>query len=888
MRILLSLFTAFALMAQATGQSTWFVDPAGSNGNTGTSAGDAFATINHANAVASTGDVIRLAAATFGDEQGTIILGDKSLTIVGAGSDATTVQAHSTLTTNINTGFAGTPIATQQRPVILIEGTGRVDFRGICIDGNFAVPANGRLVGLYYRNGADGLVEQCVIKNCRANPLDGGQGSACVIVRGDALGNSCDITLRDCLISEFGKSGVVAFFNTTLEVEECRVVGAGPVGLGSPAQNGIQVSYNASGLIRNSTITNLWYTPSSFAATGILCYDAASVVRIDDNGVGNCEVGIRVEEVSLMSAQVLVRRNRVHCANTAIALAGLTFAIVEDNQFHGNDSTVPSVAFDDNTHQWQRNSYSSYNGIGAHAIGGGGGSVDNTPRNTVDMVGGTAATTPLTGGHSPVDIVVANFDNAFGDDFATIEQNAGLSISVGLNTGGAFNVINLPFAGATAAPIGIVTGEFDGAPGIDIAVATGNNSPATNQNRVYVFSNDGSGAFVLHSSTPIVGFTNTTDIATADVNGDLTNDIVVTNQGSGAGGSAQLLLNNGSGSFVASILPGTFTKSVRAATMANIDAGATCDVALIEGDAASGQLHLLAGNGAGLFVPFGSSPVAIGVDPTDIVNNDLEGDGDNDLLISFGAFTDGAVDTFNNDGTGAFSSIRCLVDGSATRLATGNLDSDSDPDSVFGDVAVVNFNGGSITVLGTYVDGAGYGAGGIAATGVTASAAAFGDFDGNEAPDLFYSDAVAGTVVVLPGKTQARTDWYGFGCAGTKARIPYLRTTGAPGPTQPNLSLGIEVTNAAPFSLGVIVVTLSPAGVLAPCFPQIDLGSVVSSYTVVSNAAGEGGFGLPLPALPNGSGLEIYFQAGILDINAPSLFGLPLALSKGLKLRVGD
>ena len=875
-------------MAGATAQTTWYVAPTGSNLNGGLVSGDAFKTINHANSVASSGDVIRLAAATFGDKQGTIILGNKSLTIVGAGSDVTIVQAHSTLTTNINTGFVSTAVATQQRAVVLIEGAGRVDFRGICIDGNFAVPNNNRLVGLYFRNGADSLVEQCIIKNCRANPLDGGQSSAGVIVRGDALGDSCNITLRDCLINEFGKGGVVAFFNTILEIEESRVVGAGPVGLGGPAQNGIQVSYDASGFIRHSTVTNLWYTPLTFAATGILIYDANNVVRIDDNNIGNCEVGIRTGSITNANVPAFIRRNRVNGSSAAISLEGLTLAVIQDNQFHSYHSMALHVAYDDFANNWAGNSYSSYNGTGPLFIGGSGGAVDLTPRRTVDMVGGTPITTPLTAGHAPFDLAVADFDESSGDDFATVEQNTGLSISIGINTGGAFNLANVPFAGATASPVGIVTGEFDGNPGIDIAVATGNQSPATNQNAVYVFRNSGTGTFVLHSTTQIVGFTNTTDIATADVDNDGLNDIVVTDSGNGSGGGAQILLNNGSGSFAASTLPGVFSESVRAAAMANIDAGSDCDVALVEGAIGSGQLHLLAGNGSGSFTPFGSSPLTINDDPSDIVTTDLEGDGDYDLLISFGAISGGAVDTFDNDGTGAFRTVRCLVDGSATRLAAGDLDDDADPDSVFGDAAVVNFNGGSVTVLGTFVEGAGFGAGGIATTGVTAAAAAFGNFNSDGFSDLFFCDTIAGTVVVLPGQAQARTDWYGFGCPGSKARIPYIRTTGVPGPTLPNASMGIEVTNANPFSLCAVFFALAPAGALVPCGPQIDLSTHVLSFSLVTNANGEGGFGLPIPANPNASGLSVVAAAAVLDMNAPLLAGLPLALTKGLKLRFGN
>lgn len=878
-------FAVLALAVTASAQTTWFVDPAGDDGNTGTAAGaaNAFRTINHANSVAASGDVVRLAAATFGAEQGIVVLGDKDLTIVGEGSDATTIEAHPTLTTNINSGFPASPVPTQQRPVVLVEGGGRVDFRGVCFDGDFAMPGNGRLVGLYYRDGADGVIEDCEITNCRADPLTGAQGCAGVVVRGDDLSDRCEITLRNCYIHDFGKTGVVSLFNTTLEVEETRVVGAGRVGLGLPAQNGIQVSYDSAGAVRRSTITDIAYDPSSYSAAGILGYDADGVLQIEDCNIGNCETGIYVIGVANTFVPVVIRHNRVHAADYGVTLSGIGGATVADNSFHLSAAGSANAAYDNTSgNSWEDNSYSSYPGVGSYSIPGGGGNVDPNPRRTVDMVGGAPVTTALAAGHTPVDIVVADFDGSGGDDFVTADQNAGFSISIGINTGSGFAVSNLPFGSATAAPIAIVSGEFNGVPGFDVAVLT-------SQNLVYVFRNiAGIGAFALLTVTKHPSLVNVTDIAAGHVDDDGVTDLVVTNAGNGSGGSAVLLINNGTGSFRPTTLPGSYTEPLRAVTLARLDADNFADIALIEGDASVGRLHLLAGDGAGGFTPFASSPISIGADPTAVAATDLDGDADRDLLVAFGSTpTGGAVDALENDGSGGFTAVRYRTGSSATALAAGNLDSDSDPDSTFGDAAVVDPNG-SVTVLGTFVAGAGFGAGGIAASGGTPLAVALGDFDGNPHADLFYCDAATGSVVVLPAKVQARVDSFGFGCPGTKQRIPNLRPTGLPVPTQPNPGFGLEVTNALPASLTGIVVCAQPAAALVPCLPQIDLGTQLFAFLVLTDGEGAAGIALPLVASPDLAGAAVFCQAAVLDPEGAPLFGLSVAMSRGLKLRLGD
>src|SRR5687767_14161630 len=102
------LLATLVVATGATAQNHWWVSPAGSNGNPGTS-GSPFLTINHAATVASAGDVIHLFSAIYGNEQGNVVLGTKNLTLVGAGMGATVIKAHTSLDTMLPAGPLATP-----------------------------------------------------------------------------------------------------------------------------------------------------------------------------------------------------------------------------------------------------------------------------------------------------------------------------------------------------------------------------------------------------------------------------------------------------------------------------------------------------------------------------------------------------------------------------------------------------------------------------------------------------------------------------------------------------------------------------------------------------------------------------------------------------------
>jgi hypothetical protein len=61
------------------------------------------------------------------------------------------------------------------------------------------------------------------------------------------------------------------------------------------AQNGVQISYGATAIVRGNTISENWYTPPDWTACGLLIYQAngvkTSMNRIFDNEANFCNFG---------------------------------------------------------------------------------------------------------------------------------------------------------------------------------------------------------------------------------------------------------------------------------------------------------------------------------------------------------------------------------------------------------------------------------------------------------------------------------------------------------------------------------------------------------------------------------------------------------------------
>ena len=147
----------FALLAgSAAAQTQWHVSPSGDDANSGTSPTAPFRTILRAAQAAAGGDIVRIGPGIYGNEQGAITLGDKELTLVGAGIGQTVLVAHSSLDQQLPTGVPGPGTSLAPHRVILnIQGNARVDLRDLTLDSAFRIPAHGRAVTLFAAGGAD-------------------------------------------------------------------------------------------------------------------------------------------------------------------------------------------------------------------------------------------------------------------------------------------------------------------------------------------------------------------------------------------------------------------------------------------------------------------------------------------------------------------------------------------------------------------------------------------------------------------------------------------------------------------------------------------------------------------------------------------------------------
>jgi len=251
-------------------------------------AGSEFTTIQSGvNAAgAADGDVVLVAAGTY-VEQVTIV--NKMLTIQGQG-DATKIVAPAALVANIQDTGSGTP---SKNALIGVNG-GNVTINDLKIDG--LGHGNGLSTtfgaadfnGIYYLN-AGGEIDDVTVTGIR-DPLNL-DGSLSGIQRGNGImvanrdGVARTIEVEDSKVTDFQKTGMVFDgLGLTVDVEDNTIIGNGLQPLGSPAQNGIQVSRGATGTIEDNNVSNLGYGPDSFSASGILVFLSDDVV-VKDNKV---------------------------------------------------------------------------------------------------------------------------------------------------------------------------------------------------------------------------------------------------------------------------------------------------------------------------------------------------------------------------------------------------------------------------------------------------------------------------------------------------------------------------------------------------------------------------------------------------------------------------
>lgn len=227
----------------------------------------------------------------------------------------------------------------------------------------------------------------------------------------------------------------------------------------------------------------------------------------------------------------------------------------------------------------------------------------------------------------------------------------------------------------------IAFADVDGDGDQDVLI-TGQNSSSVQIAKLY--QNDGSGGFTEVSGTPFDGVL-WSSVAFSDVDGDGDQDVIITGRNSVFQLIAKMYTNDGSGVFT--LVSGTPFEGVRlgSTSFSDVDNDGDNDV-LITGVNNSGvnTAKLYSNDGAGVFSEVSGTSFT-GVSVSSSVFSDLDGDGDDDLMMIGGISFGRVAELYINDGTGAFTKqAGTPFEGVRSNggIALSDVDGDGDQDAV--------------------------------------------------------------------------------------------------------------------------------------------------------------------------------------------------------------
>jgi hypothetical protein len=236
-----------------------------------------------------------------------------------AGEDAVVITPPASGLTQSTTDQRG-GVAAQ----IFVQGTTAVSISNLTVDGTGnQVPGGDDLRGILYQD-ASGTVNHVAVRNEVPNDTPTGVQSGQGIFVETTSSSSADLTVENSSVHNYNKNGIVArYAGATLTATSNYVQGSGPISY--IAQNGIEIAFNgAGGSIKDNTVIDNFYIPTSSSASDILLFDAKEdgSATVSGNTVGNSNIAIALETDSpgILGDGVIVTSNKIFGTSTLDAI----------------------------------------------------------------------------------------------------------------------------------------------------------------------------------------------------------------------------------------------------------------------------------------------------------------------------------------------------------------------------------------------------------------------------------------------------------------------------------------------------------------------------------------------------------------------------------------
>jgi len=259
---------AFILIgaAQIASAATLCVKPGGGGG--------CFATIQAAINAAKPGDTIKPNAATYIEQ----IVIEKNLTLLGR--NGVIIQAPGVLVP------AGPTFA-----IVRVANAAKVTLEKLQIQGPGPSGCGSLHFGIKVEGGANVKIIDNQIRDIRDEPFSGCQNGNGIQVGRTAEGQVGTATIQNNTIEDYQKSGIVVDgIGSSATIQNNDITGAGPTAV--IAQNGIQISRGAKGVLQKNKVSDHVYSPGTVSSTGVLLFEAGAGVDIKENDIDDNDVGV--------------------------------------------------------------------------------------------------------------------------------------------------------------------------------------------------------------------------------------------------------------------------------------------------------------------------------------------------------------------------------------------------------------------------------------------------------------------------------------------------------------------------------------------------------------------------------------------------------------------